>query len=48
MGKEYTETHIDIKIRSTYEELSKLDTLRDSFDSVISGLLDNKKMEVIV
>jgi predicted CopG family antitoxin len=49
MGKVYTETHTNIKIRrSTYEELSKLGTLQDSFDTVIRKLLENNKMEVTV
>jgi predicted CopG family antitoxin len=49
MGKAYTQAHTNIKIkRSTYEELSKLGTLQDSFDTVIRRLLENKKMGVTV
>jgi predicted CopG family antitoxin len=38
--------HKNIKVsRWTYEELSKLGTLQDSFDTVIRRLLQNKKVE---
>jgi predicted CopG family antitoxin len=37
--------HKNIKVsRWTYQELSKLGTLQDSFDTVIRRLLENKKV----